>query len=71
MEALRGIFEWEVYFLSSSLCHSASSSLSRFFSQENKTKKKKNAAAIATESKGRPGPGLSPLEHPDWLRPTV
>lgn len=33
--------------------------------------KQKNAAAIATESKGRPGPGLSPLEHPDWSRPAV
>lgn len=33
--------------------------------------KQKTAAAIATESKGRPGPGLSPLERPDWLRPTV
>lgn len=33
--------------------------------------KQKNAAAIATESKGRPGPGLSPLERPDWLRPAV
>lgn len=31
----------------------------------------KNAAAIATESKGRPGPGLSPLERPDWSRPAV
>lgn len=46
---------------------SLSSSIRRFFSQENK----KTTAAIATESKGRPGPGLSPLKHPDWLRPTV
>lgn len=44
------------------------SSISRFFSPR---KTKKNAAAIATESKGRPGPGLSPLEHPDWSRPAV
>ena len=33
--------------------------------------KQKPAAAIATESKGRPGPGLSPLKRPDWSRPAV
>lgn len=60
--------EWEkCVFLSPSLCHPVSPSISRFFLSG----KQKNAAAIATESKGRPGPGLSPLEHPDWSRPTV
>lgn len=50
-----------------SLCHFSLPLPPGFFSQENKT----NAAAIATESKGRPGPGLSPLERPDWSRPAV
>lgn len=52
---------------SPSLCHSVSPSISRFPSKENK----KTTAAIVTESQERPGPGLSPLESPDWSRPTV
>lgn len=53
-------------------CLSIALSLSLFISlQVFLSGKQKTAAAIATESKGRPGPGLSPLEHPDWSRPTV
>lgn len=64
---------WIQYFCSvteTSLSFSLSSSVHSFFTQENK-KEKKTTAAIATESKGRPGPGLSPLRHPDWSRPAV
>lgn len=43
----------------------------QLFHSGKQKRKKKPTAAIATESKGRPGPGLSPLRHPDWSRPAV
>lgn len=36
-----------------------------------KKKEKKKGSSHSDREKGRPGPGLSPLEHPDWSRPAV
>lgn len=33
-------------------------------------KKKKYGSSHSDREKGRPGPGLSPLERPDWSRPS-
>lgn len=62
--------ERNVFSLSPFLCHSLSLHL-QFFLSGRKKKKKKKGSSHSDREKGRPGPGLSPLERPDWSRPAV